>query len=45
MSMTKQQRKIQELLNQIESHEHKEELLKLMAEQVADDTWIVNKEM
>lgn len=45
MSMTKQQRKIQNLLNQIEGHEHKEELLKLMREQVADDTWIVNKEM
>lgn len=45
MSMTKQQRKIQDLLNQIESHEHKEELLKLMGEQVADDTYIVHKEM
>jgi len=43
--MTKQQRKIQELLNQIESHEHKEELLKLMGEQVMDDTWIVHKEV
>lgn len=43
--MTKQQRKIQDLLNQIESHEHREELLKLMREQVADDTWIVNKQM
>ena len=43
--MTKQQQRIQALLNQIESHEHKEELLKLMGEQVADDTWIVNKEM
>ena len=43
--MTKQQRKIQDLLNQIESHEHKEELLKLMREQVADDTWVVSKQM
>ena len=43
--MTKQQQRIQDLLNQIESHEHKEELLKLMGEQVADDTYIVNKEM
>ena len=30
MSMTKQQRKIQDLLNQIEGHEHKEELLTLV---------------
>ena len=43
--MTKHQQKIQDLLNQIEGHEHKEELLKLMREQVADDTWIVNKQM
>ena len=45
MSMTKQQRKIQNLLNQIEGHEHREELLKLMREQVADDTYIVNKDI
>lgn len=43
--MTKQQQRIQALLNEIKTHEHKEELLKLMSEQVADDTWVVNKEM
>lgn len=42
MKSTTLSRRTKQLIKQIENHPQKEELLKLMREQLADDTDIVN---
>ena len=42
MKSTTLSRRTEQLIKQIENHSHKQELLQLMREQLADDTDIVN---
>tara|TARA_B100000902_G_scaffold58663_1_gene65640 strand:- start:3850 stop:3984 length:135 start_codon:yes stop_codon:yes gene_type:complete len=41
--MTNSTKALAKLINEIDAHKHKDELIKLLNDQVADDTFIVNK--
>ena len=45
MTNTKFTKRLANLINQIESHDYKEELIKLIGDQVSDDTVTLQKEI
>ena len=37
-------RRVQQLSKELDSHSHLSELIELMGEQIADDTWVLEQE-